>query len=593
MVSPRRSGRTPADRTSRWHNKLSPRQKSPSPTNLSDDAMHQSGSLNSPEESRQTRRATRAQHTHPDDVDQQSQLNDADPDADGDDEITRCVCGLQDYPGPPLTDDFPTITDPSQAEDAGGLFIQCDKCHVWQHGGCVGIMDETKSPDNYFCELCDKKLHNVLTDPKGQRYSRYLPVMKPEPKSARKASLTKETESAKARREQRESQNRASVESSTGKRRSTMNSRQAYDDEETLRRIIEETKDDGESTPAVRKGKRGRDDSEESVKNLLITTNNHLTSLDSSRHEIKRQRTGSESPNPPSTLNTGSLDADSDDDGIHPKSNKKARSAAAEVLRQREARERERMRDEKRKEAAGRRSERAGRRRADESDPLDETPKPIGTPNLPASQPPSPPGSAPPMAPGSSHKRGTAKKQKRLGRNQYTAAKATSHPAEAAAVNPNGSSGDDPTTNSTSDSKNSPSSNNETPAVATSAPPPTKTKGKWGGGRAKNPRQAAIQQEAEIAATKDTRDTKSQMTITDMKKRTGMMMDYIAKAQVDMAGDRTPLNTISIPQEADKSAEFKELSSREMMDVLTRHIMTWQKEYANEAASTTASSLVA
>lgn len=71
-------------------------------------------------------------------------------------------------------------------------------------------------------------------------------------------------------------------------------------------------------------------------------------------------------------------------------------------------------------------------------------------------------------------------------------------------------------------------------------------------------------------------------------------MDYIAKAQVDMAGDRTPLNTISIPQETDKSAEFKELSSREMMDVLTRHIMTWQKEYANEAAaSTTASSLVA
>ncbi|KAG9646475.1 hypothetical protein KCU95_g18991, partial [Aureobasidium melanogenum] len=570
MVSPRRSGRTPADRNSRWHNKLSPRQKSPSPTNLSDDTMHpQSGSLNSPEESRQTRRATRAQHTHPDDVDQQSQLNDADPDADGDDEITRCVCGLQEYPGPPLTDDFPTITDPSQAEDAGGLFIQCDKCHVWQHGGCVGIMDETKSPDNYFCELCDKKLHNVLTDPKGQRYSRYLPVMKPEPKSARKSSLTKETESAKARREQRESQNRASVESSTGKRRSTMNSRQAYDDEETLRRIIEETKDDSESTPAVRKGKRGRDDSEDS------------------RHEIKRQRTGSESPNPPSTLNTGSLDADSDDDGTHPKSNKKARSAAAEVLRQREARERERMRDEKRKEAAGRRSERAGRRRADESDPLDDTPKPMGTPNLPASQPPSPPGSAPPMAPGSSHKKGTAKKQKRLGRNQYTAAKATSHPAEAAPANANGSSGDDPTNNSTSDSKNSPSSNTETPAVATSAPPP-KTKGKWGG-RAKNPRQAAIQ-EAEIV-TKDTRDTKSQMTITDMKKRTGMMMDYIAKAQVDMAGDRAPLNT---QQEADKAAEFKQLSSREMMDVLTRHIMTWQKEYANEAAaSTTASSLVA
>lgn len=42
-----------------------------------------------------------------------------------------------------------------------------------------------------------------------------------------------------------------------------MNSRQAYDDEETLRRIIEETKGENDSTPTMRKGKRGRDDSEE------------------------------------------------------------------------------------------------------------------------------------------------------------------------------------------------------------------------------------------------------------------------------------------------------------------------------------------
>lgn len=164
MVSPRRSGRTtstPADRNSRWH-KLSPRQKSISPTNLSDDNLDPlSGPPHSPDDSRQTRRATRAQNAHADDADHQSQPIDAE------DEVTRCVCGLQDYPGPPLTDDFPTITDPSQAEDAGGLFIQCDKCHVWQHGGCVGIMDETKSPENYFCELCDKKLHHVLTDANG------------------------------------------------------------------------------------------------------------------------------------------------------------------------------------------------------------------------------------------------------------------------------------------------------------------------------------------------------------------------------------------------------------------------------------------
>lgn len=84
------------------------------------------------------------------------------------------------------------------------------------------------------------------------------------------------------------------------------------------------------------------------------------------------------------------------------------------------------------------------------------------------------------------------------------------------------------------------------------------------------------------------------MTITDMKKRTGMMMDYIAKAQVDMAGDRTPLNAQQLQEEAQKSEDFKQLSSREMMDVLTRYIMTWQQEYAGEDAPTAiAASLVA
>jgi len=80
-------------------------------------------------------------------------------------DITRCVCGFQDYPGPPLTEDTKARADIS--EETGGLFISCDKCSVWQHGGCVGILDEDKTPDDYFCELCEKKLHQVKTDPRG------------------------------------------------------------------------------------------------------------------------------------------------------------------------------------------------------------------------------------------------------------------------------------------------------------------------------------------------------------------------------------------------------------------------------------------
>lgn len=103
-----------------------------------------------------------------------------------------------------------------------------------------------------------------------------MPLHRHERQSVRKGSVTKEKEKdidAKARKE-RENISRASVDSIAAKRRSTMNSRQAYDEEETLRRVIEESRGEKEgvngtsgtsiSTGAgTRKGKRSRDDSEE------------------------------------------------------------------------------------------------------------------------------------------------------------------------------------------------------------------------------------------------------------------------------------------------------------------------------------------
>lgn len=106
---------------------------------------------------------------------------------DGDEEeITRCICGHQDYPGLPPTsreiagrsslktgvkDELAlNASAPGSdilSEDAGSLFIQCDSCKVWQHGGCVGIMDEASSPDEYFCEKCRKDLHKIIVGPHG------------------------------------------------------------------------------------------------------------------------------------------------------------------------------------------------------------------------------------------------------------------------------------------------------------------------------------------------------------------------------------------------------------------------------------------
>lgn len=131
------------ERSTRSHHKSSPNQQSVSPLSSADGdvpAQHAVGD-----------------HEQEDDGPVEGAAEGAD--------ITRCICGHQEYPGPPLTDDTKSRSDVS--DDAGGLFIQCDKCSVWQHGGCVGIMDEDKTPEDYFCEQCDKRLHQVHTDPRG------------------------------------------------------------------------------------------------------------------------------------------------------------------------------------------------------------------------------------------------------------------------------------------------------------------------------------------------------------------------------------------------------------------------------------------
>lgn len=100
----------------------------------------------------------------------------------------------------------------------------------------------------------------------SQKYSHYIPVVGNKVSSkhtARKSSLSKEPDSRSSK--DKEKPSRASVEAFT-KRRSTMNSRAAYDEDEVLRKVLEESKGEGgtgESENGTRKGKRNRDDSEE------------------------------------------------------------------------------------------------------------------------------------------------------------------------------------------------------------------------------------------------------------------------------------------------------------------------------------------
>ena len=164
------SGRT--DRATRSNNKQSSPQKSSTPRSLSSEEVEDLA-RNPQSEPPQTRRRAREQDN---DEDDSTKLDDELDDEIGEEEeITRCVCGQQEYPGPPS--DASKSKDGQlssslagsdvQADEAGGLFIQCDICKVWQHGGCVGIMDEAASPEEYFCEECRKDLHKLMTSPRG------------------------------------------------------------------------------------------------------------------------------------------------------------------------------------------------------------------------------------------------------------------------------------------------------------------------------------------------------------------------------------------------------------------------------------------
>lgn len=96
-------------------------------------------------------------------------------------------------------------------------------------------------------------------DDNRQKYSLYIPL---HPKARRKGSVSKHDEKAT---KERELASRGSVDPATGKRRGTMRSKEHDDEEEQLKRAIEESKRevDGVGGSGRRAVKRVRDDSSE------------------------------------------------------------------------------------------------------------------------------------------------------------------------------------------------------------------------------------------------------------------------------------------------------------------------------------------
>ncbi|KAF2969082.1 hypothetical protein GQX73_g4462 [Xylaria multiplex] len=476
-----------------------------------------------------------------------------------DDESVRCICGHDEYPGPPPFDedskhgvkdaiDHERIFAIEITDDLAGFFVQCEICNTWQHGACVGFTTEESNPEDveYYCEQCRKDLHKIYTASNGQKYSIFLPIHRHSQTASRATSAAKE-EVRSPKSSNSKASRAAAAAQHASKRRSTMNSRDAaYDEEEQLRRAIEASKEETipeEADLASRRPKRGREESEEKVEN------------------IKRQRTNSKSPSPAPekpNANAHALDESDDELALRNGHSKKSRNA---VRNQRERAEREERREEqerKRAEAASKRKGRAERRRADDSDPSEEIPlaaRTVASRTTESAQPPDPPAPPSQPLPDTPPNSSSPNNCKSISRDvsRYT--------DEA------GTSGTKHTAHETTGKQN-----------------------KARGGMS------------------------SKITMSDMKRRVNGILEYITRKQVELVNDPLSDSTsnssrggteddrISTPKingnnsskkpsgEAstnaaagsgltDPATVFKDMSCVEMMDSLTRDLMKWQQEF--------------
>ncbi|EIT76325.1 PHD Zn-finger protein [Aspergillus oryzae 3.042] len=492
--------------------------KNPSPQGSSG---HRSQSIDDADAAKldfpQTRQRQRARGDE--EIDKIAEVEKEEGEEDEEEEITRCLCGQQEYPGLPpsrrdllgrngmhgrVKDDpilnFSADSSDLMSDEIGSMFIQCDQCKVWQHGGCVGIMDEAMSPDEYFCEECRKDLHRIKNESNGQYSSQYLPVAPPSPASS-------------------------SRDSSRDNSKRTKDSKSRQNDPSNPKR----------------------------------------------RHKqaAKRQRTSSPSPGATSNKQSNPVSQPASED-------EKAKAATNGTRRQRAASRSQHNKETKdveepeaeQPDATNRRKGRSDRRKGDVATNL-EPPQPSPDTTAPAPEPaPSRPST-----------------RKSVGRNQYTRDRD---------VNGNGDS---------SFMMNSPrrgqshDTNGDSPRV--------------GGAN------GTYLNGSESGKPSRPRYVNQRTTMNEMKRRVAAILEFISRMQVEMASageSTTPpgvnsdrLNGIlmkavseqlenamaSTVSEADSGTattdgengavstekEFKDLSSVEMMDVLTRHLLKWQQEY--------------
>lgn len=178
--------------------------------------------------------------------------------------------------------------------------------------------------------------------------SRYLPILQVE--SSRSSSLSSNEQQKKEGKGKQE----------PAKRRATMNSRVAYDDDELLRRAIEESREMGTL------GKRSREDIDEFVRSFLVNPPVHAHASSITKPPVKRQRTGSDSSDAASKRSLSPSTIDEISGRTASKGKQSLRGAVAKTNREREIREKQKEQTAVlRAEAASKRNARSERRRVD------------------------------------------------------------------------------------------------------------------------------------------------------------------------------------------------------------------------------------
>lgn len=196
----------------------------------------------------------------------------AEDEVDEEQEVTRCICGQDEVNTRNINPQLHALLwKEYQMKIDNGLFIQCDKCSVWQHGYCVGLFINEDVPEKYWCEICKPDLHIFIYDNNETVRSLYKPVNDKRKKLLLENSISQENNN-KRNKAKRQAQSNSSPVSASESNKHPRKERRHYDesyDEQLQQALRESAKESGISYDTKNKNKRKKNgDSSDTNKKL-------------------------------------------------------------------------------------------------------------------------------------------------------------------------------------------------------------------------------------------------------------------------------------------------------------------------------------